>query len=84
MNISELNNNDKFRVRRITLGKEIGKRLADMGFTEGAEGKVVRSALFGDPIQVNIRNYNISIRKSEAARVEVENMEILQPVLILN
>lgn len=72
MSILDLKNNDKFVVLRVSFGNESGKRLADMGFTKGANGIIIRSALFGDPIQVNIRNYNISIRKSEAANVEVE------------
>lgn len=72
MNILDLNSYDSFKVIRVTFGSEVGKRLADMGFTKGANGIIIRSALFGDPIQVNIRNYNVSIRKAEAAKVEVE------------
>jgi Fe2+ transport system protein FeoA len=75
MSILDLNNNDKFRVTKIIFGSEIGKRLADMGFTRGAQGRIIRSALFGDPIQINIINYNVSIRKSEAAKVEVEKID---------
>lgn len=72
MVLSELKNCERFRVKKVTLVKEIGKRLADMGFTRGVEGTIVRSALLGDPIQINILNYNISIRKAEAAGIEVE------------
>lgn len=71
MNILNLKQNDCFEVIKVNSGSEIGKRLADMGFTRGANGWIVRSALFGDPIQVNIRNYNVSIRRSEAEKVEV-------------
>jgi Fe2+ transport system protein FeoA len=72
MVITDLNNGDMFKIKRVTLPGEIGKRLADMGFSKNVEGKVVRSALFGDPIQVKIMGYNISIRKSEASGVAVE------------
>jgi Fe2+ transport system protein FeoA len=72
MTIGDLRNGDSFTVRYVTLKREIGKRLADMGFTEGAAGTVVRSALLGDPLQVKIRGYDVSIRRSEADGVLVE------------
>jgi Fe2+ transport system protein FeoA len=56
----------------VTIGREVGKRLADMGFTEGAQGMVVRSGLLRDPVQLKIRGYDILIRRSEAARIEIE------------
>jgi Fe2+ transport system protein FeoA len=61
-----------FRVIRVMTGKEVGKRLADMGFTEGAEGAVVRGGFLRGPLQVRIRGYDILIRRSEAADIEVE------------
>ncbi|MCX7656023.1 MAG: ferrous iron transport protein A [Treponemataceae bacterium] len=61
-----------FRVIRVLLGKEVGKRLADMGFTEGAEGAVIRSGFMRGPLQVRIRGYDVLIRRCEAAGIEVE------------
>jgi Fe2+ transport system protein FeoA len=72
MVLSELKNGDAFKVNRVTLTKEVGKKLADMGFTAGAMGSIVRSALLGDPIQVRILGYHVSIRKMEAAGIEAE------------
>lgn len=63
---------ESFVVDGVELGGEIGKRLADMGFTGGAKGRVVRKALLGDPIQVEIRGYQVSIRKSEARGVRIK------------
>jgi ferrous iron transport protein A len=60
-----------FVVVKVTLGKEVGKRLADMGFTEGTEGAVVRTGFFHGPLQVRIRGYDILIRRYEAAGIEV-------------
>lgn len=74
MTILDLDRGERFKVLKVSIPGEIGKRLADMGFTCGVEGKVVRSALFGDPIQIHIMGYNISIRKSEALGVEVESL----------
>ena len=61
-----------FRVVKVALGKEIGRRLADMGFTEGADGTVVRKSFFRGPMQVRIRGYDILIRNSEATGIEIE------------
>lgn len=75
MTILDLKDNEKFVVKKVTLKKEVGKRLSDMGFTNGVTGTVIRSALLGDPIQVRILSYNISIRKSEASGIEVESVK---------
>ncbi len=77
MVVSDARAGSEFRVLRVTLGKEVGKRLADMGFTEGAEGQVVRSGFrlggaFRGPFQVRIRGYDILLRRSEAAGIEIE------------
>lgn len=73
--LDQLQDNERFRVKKVILAKEIGKRLVDMGFTTGVEGVVVRSALLKDPMQVKILDYNISLRKKEAAGIEVEKIE---------
>jgi len=72
MILTELHNGDSFRISQIKVPGATGKRLSDMGFTRNTEGLVVRSALFGDPIQVTIMGYNVSIRRTEAASIEVE------------
>jgi ferrous iron transport protein A len=61
-----------FTVLRVMMGKEVGKRLADMGFTAGAPGAVVRAGFFRGPLQVRIRGYDILIRRFEAEGIEVE------------
>ncbi|GMO11518.1 MAG: hypothetical protein Ta2A_20120 [Treponemataceae bacterium] len=72
MRLSDAPNGASFLVTAVTLGSEVGKRLADMGFTNGAEGAVVRSGFFNGVIQVRIRGYDILIRHYEAAGIEVE------------
>ena len=71
MVLSNAPNGASFTVVKVALGKEVGKRLADMGFTEGTEGAVVRSGFFHGPLQVRIRGYDILIRRYEAAGIEV-------------
>ncbi|MDR0597942.1 MAG: ferrous iron transport protein A [Treponema sp.] len=71
MVLSEAPVGASFRVVKVALGKEVGKRLADMGFTEGAEGAVIRAGVLRGPIQVRIRGYDILIRRYEAGGIEV-------------
>ena len=72
MVVSDAPSGARFRVVKVTTGREVGKRLADMGFTEGAEGEVVRRGLLRDPLQVKIRGYDILIRRSEAKEIEID------------
>ena len=53
-------------------GKAFMNRLLAMGLTKGTELKVVRVAPLGDPIEINIRGFNLSLRKNEAEAVMVE------------
>ena len=46
--------------------------LLEMGMTPGVEFAVIGAAPLGDPIELEVRGYRLSVRKSEAARVEVE------------
>lgn len=49
----------------------IKRRIMDMGITKGAEILVRKVAPLGDPIEVNVRGYELSIRKSEAENILV-------------
>ncbi len=50
----------------------VKKRLMDMGLTKGTSIAVRKLAPLGDPIEVTVRNYELSIRKADAQMVEVE------------
>ncbi len=50
----------------------IKRKLMDMGVTKGTEIFVRKVAPLGDPIEVKIRGYELSLRKSEAEAIEVE------------
>ncbi|MCL2608321.1 MAG: ferrous iron transport protein A [Treponema sp.] len=75
MLLSDISSGTDFRVARVVWDKEVGRRLADMGFTEGAEGVVLRKGFFRGPLHVRIRGYGILIRRSEASGIEVEVAE---------
>ncbi len=48
------------------------QRLMEMGVLEGEELEVIGMAPLGDPIEIRIRDYRLSLRRSEAARVTVD------------
>ena len=62
------------RVRVIKVGGEgaIKRRIMDMGITKGVEIYVRKVAPLGDPIEINIRGYELSLRKADADMIEVE------------
>lgn len=49
----------------------VRRRIMDMGLTKGTEALVRKVAPIGDPIELSVRGYELSIRKDEAATVEV-------------
>ena len=50
----------------------VRRRIMDMGITRRTEVRVRKVAPLGDPIEVTVRNYELSIRKADAEMVEVE------------
>ena len=50
----------------------VKRRIMDMGITKGAEIYVRKAAPFGDPIEVTVRGYELSLRKADAEMIEVE------------
>ena len=51
---------------------KLRRRIMDMGITKGVEIKVVKIAPLGDPMELNVRGYELSIRKNEAESIEVQ------------
>lgn len=49
-----------------------GRRLFDMGVVPGAEIRIIRVAPLGDPIEINVRGFNLTLRREEAMGVIVE------------
>ena len=70
--LSELCPGMKGRIAFVSGKGAIRKRLLDMGVTSNTHFEVVRVAPFGDPIEIKIRGYHLSLRKTEAEQIEVE------------
>ena len=63
---------DKAIVKRLSGEGALKRRIMDMGVTKGVEVLVRRVAPLGDPIEVTVRGYELSLRKDEAANIIVE------------
>ena len=59
-------------VARIEGADELACRLMEMGLTPGVELQMIGAAPLGDPLELELRGYRLSVRKSEAARVELQ------------
>lgn len=59
-------------VKKITGAGPLRRRIMDMGITKGVDVYVRKVAPLGDPIELTVRGYELSIRKDEAEAIEVE------------
>lgn len=50
----------------------VKRRIMDMGLTKGTQVHVRKVAPFGDPVEVTVRGYELSLRKADAEMIEVE------------
>jgi DtxR family Mn-dependent transcriptional regulator len=70
--LADLEPGEKAKIIRVGGAAAANKRLMEMGLTRGAMLTIVRVAPLGDPVEVQVRGYNLSLRKTEAKAVEVE------------
>ena len=60
------------KVKRLHGEGAIKRRIMDMGITKGVEVHIRKVAPLGDPIEVTVRGYELSLRKADAEMIEVE------------
>ncbi|GAA0238452.1 FeoA family protein [Metaclostridioides mangenotii] len=65
-------NGETVRVIKIHGQSDIKRRIMNMGLTKGTEVLVRKVAPLGDPIEINVRGYELSLRKDDAEIIEVE------------
>lgn len=63
---------EKGRITSVSGEGRVRRRLFDMGVTPGADVTLVKKAPLGDPLEVTIRGYQLTLRKAEAECVEME------------
>lgn len=73
MKLDELKVGQKAKVLNLNVeNKEIRRHLLDMGITRGVEIKIKKVAPMGDPIDIELRDYELCIRKADLSKIEVE------------
>ena len=70
--LSELRPGDEGVVVKVTGSPPIRRRILDMGLVRGVRVKVIRRAPLGDPIELLLKGYNLSLRLDEAENIYVE------------
>ncbi len=71
--LSEIKVGNTVKVSKLHGEGALKRRIMDMGITKGTEIFVRKVAPLGDPIEVTVRGYELSIRKKEAQNIEVAN-----------
>ncbi|PLX20097.1 MAG: hypothetical protein C0601_00180 [Candidatus Muiribacterium halophilum] len=72
MNLLQLKKGESGIIKKVVCEKKLKQRLITMGFTQGAKVKLDKKAPLGDPIDFVVKDYHISLRKTEAMCIEIE------------
>ena len=72
MNLREVSIGGTVKVKKLYGEGAIRRRIMDMGVTKGTAVTVRKVAPLGDPIEVTVRGYELSLRKEDAEKIEVE------------
>lgn len=62
----------KVTVKKLSGAGPVKRRIMDMGITKGVEVYVRKVAPLGDPVEVTVRGYELSLRRADAEMIEVE------------
>ena len=76
MKLSDLKVGQRAKVLKLNIdNRQIKRHLLDMGITRGVEVKIKKIAPMGDPIDLELRDYELCIRKADLKHIEVEVIE---------
>jgi len=71
--LKEVKPGETVRVAKIGGGGPVKRRIMEMGITKGVEVYVRKVAPLGDPVEVTVRGYELSLRKADAELIEIED-----------
>ncbi|MDQ3179867.1 MAG: ferrous iron transport protein A [Acidobacteriota bacterium] len=74
MNLTNLPIGATAQILAVKGNNAITRRLMEMGVVPGVIIRIIKSAPFGDPLEVRIRGYHLAMRKSEADAIEVQSL----------
>ncbi len=72
MTLGELRPGEKAKVVSIGTTGAMRQRILDMGVTPNVQVRLIKIAPLGDPVEITVRGYQLSLRKSEAALIQVQ------------
>ena len=72
MTLKEVSVGQTVKVAKLNGEGPVKRRIMDMGITKGVEVYVRKVAPLGDPVEVTVRGYELSLRKADAEMIEVE------------
>ncbi|MBQ1840354.1 MAG: ferrous iron transport protein A [Atopobiaceae bacterium] len=75
MTLREVQVGQSAKVVKLNGTGPVKRRIMDMGITKGQVIHVIRVAPLGDPMEITVRNYELSVRKADAEMIEVELVE---------
>lgn len=78
MNLSQAQVGKSYQVDKITGKGPLKRRIMDMGITKNTKVFVRKFAPLGDPVQLTVRGYELSLRKADAELVEVTEVETIE------
>ena len=74
MTLAELEKGESRTVLSVRGDDLVTRRLMEMGVIPGVAVRMVKSAPFGDPLEINVRGYSLALRRNEAQSVELEQV----------
>lgn len=72
MNLKDVKVGETVTIKKVTGAGPVKKRIMDMGLTKGQSVYVRKVAPLGDPVEITVRGYELSLRKADAQMIEVE------------
>lgn len=71
MTLKEVKVGSRVKVKRLNGEGALKRRLMDMGFTNGCQVYIRKVAPLGDPVEVTVRGYELTVRKADAECIEI-------------
>ena len=71
-NLNDVKPGERCKVIKITSKGNLFKRITEMGLVAGTVIEIERVAPLGDPVEMKVKGYHLSLRKEEASKIEVE------------
>ncbi len=72
MTLSDMKPGEQAIIKKVRGNGPLKRRFMDMGIVEGTKLDYIKVAPLGDPLQISVKSYELSIRKEDAANIEVE------------